>query len=100
AMSPAVVRHAPALRHLPWLATDIPVADDDWQGADICGDSLAFLQYTSGSTSEPKGVMVSHANLLHNLAYANHVEENDGSSVSVSWLPVIHDMGLIEGVLE
>ena len=44
--------------------------------------------------------MISHANLLHNLGYANHVEENDATSVSVSWLPVIHDMGLIEGVLE
>src|SRR6185436_4048588 len=51
-------------------------------------------------TSAPKGVMVSHANLLHNLAYANYVEENDAASVSVSWLPVIHDMGLIEGVLQ
>jgi acyl-CoA synthetase (AMP-forming)/AMP-acid ligase II len=44
--------------------------------------------------------MVTHGNLLHNLAVANHVEENDDDSVSVSWLPVIHDMGLIEGVLE
>src|SRR5688500_7547897 len=44
--------------------------------------------------------MVTHGNLLHNLAVANHVEENDADSVSVSWLPVIHDMGLIEGVLE
>jgi long-subunit acyl-CoA synthetase (AMP-forming) len=50
-------------------------------------DALAFLQYTSGSTATPKGVMVSHANLLHNLDYANYVEENDPSSVSVSWLP-------------
>src|SRR5439155_21004048 len=45
-------------------------------------------------------VMVSHGNLLHNLAYANYAEENDAASVAVSWLPVIHDMGLIEGVLE
>jgi acyl-CoA synthetase (AMP-forming)/AMP-acid ligase II len=71
-----------------------------WSEPNLAPDMLAFLQYTSGSTSAPKGVMVSHANLLHNLAYANHVEENDEHSVSVSWLPVIHDMGLIEGVLE
>jgi acyl-CoA synthetase (AMP-forming)/AMP-acid ligase II len=73
---------------------------NDARGADIANDALAFLQYTSGSTSTPKGVMVTHGNLLHNLGYANYVEENDSESVSVSWLPVIHDMGLIEGVLE
>ncbi len=43
--------------------------------------------------------MVSHANLLHNLAYASHAADRDRSTRSVSWLPVIHDMGLIEGVL-
>lgn len=91
---------APSLAALPWLVTDDPNGGDAWTEPRIDGSSLAFLQYTSGSTSQPRGVMVSHANLLHNLAYANHVEENDGDSVSVSWLPVIHDMGLIEGVLE
>ena len=44
--------------------------------------------------------MVSHANLLHNLAYARHQGGNGRDTVSVSWLPVIHDMGLIEGVLQ
>ena len=62
--------------------------------------TLAFLQYTSGSTGAPRGVMVSHRNLLHNLAYAFHRSESDRSSVSVSWLPVVHDMGLIDGVLQ
>jgi acyl-CoA synthetase (AMP-forming)/AMP-acid ligase II len=98
----AIARHAPMLGASPWIATDtLPShTGDDWRDADIAGDALAFLQYTSGSTSAPKGVMVSHANLLHNLAYANYIEENNAASVSVSWLPVIHDMGLIEGVLE
>ena len=93
---------APALARIPWIITDeCPVSDaSGWRDPEIAPDSLAFLQYTSGSTSAPRGVMVSHANLLHNLAYANYVEENDASSVAVSWLPVIHDMGLIEGVLE
>lgn len=97
----SITRHAPLLGKTPWVATD--TIDDvrcDSALPHISADGLAFLQYTSGSTSAPKGVMVSHANLLHNLGYANHVEENDGQSVSVSWLPVIHDMGLIEGVLE
>ena len=98
----AIARRAPILGKSPWVATDALSRDveADWREPRLASDALAFLQYTSGSTSAPKGVMVSHANLLHNLAYANHVEENDAASVSVSWLPVIHDMGLIEGVLE
>ena len=98
----AITRRAAILGESPWIATDaLPRdADADWREPRLVSDALAFLQYTSGSTSAPNGVMVSHANLLHNLAYANHVEENDAASVSVSWLPVIHDMGLIEGVLE
>jgi thioester reductase-like protein len=54
-------------------------------------EPIAFLQYTSGSTSHPKGVVVTHANLLHNLALVVDHEE----PVAVSWLPQHHDMGLI-----
>jgi acyl-CoA synthetase (AMP-forming)/AMP-acid ligase II len=98
----AIARHAPLLGQSPWIATDVLPRDaaDRFRVPTLDDSSLAFLQYTSGSTSAPKGVMVSHANLLHNLGYAHFVEENDETSVSVSWLPVIHDMGLIEGVLE
>lgn len=96
-----MVQQAPGLAAIPWLATDTMSLDRalDWQAPSIESDDLAFLQYTSGSTASPRGVMVSHGNLLHNLAYASHAAENDSSTVSVSWLPVIHDMGLIEGVL-
>ncbi len=92
---------APGLGSIPWLATDTVSDDraDDWREVAIASDDLAFLQYTSGSTASPRGVMVSHANLLHNLAYASHAADRDRSTRSVSWLPVIHDMGLIEGVL-
>ncbi len=92
----------PVLPALPWIATDT-LADeliDSWKEPDIEPSTVAFLQYTSGSTAAPRGVIVTHSNLLHNLALINHVEENDSDSVSVSWLPVIHDMGLIEGVLQ
>ena len=97
----AMQRHASVLSATPWLATDtVPFDDtDSWRAASIDSDHLAFLQYTSGSTAAPKGVMISHANLLHNLAYASHAAEHGTDTVSVSWLPVIHDMGLIEGVL-
>lgn len=85
-----------------WMATDT-VTDDNaalWRDPGAGSDTLAFLQYTSGSTATPKGVMITHGNLLHNLAYAFHLGDGDSSSASVSWLPVIHDMGLIEGVLQ
>ncbi len=60
---------------------------------------LAFLQYTSGSTSRPRGVRVTHANLLANLASIYEVCGGPDQGPGVSWLPVQHDMGLIEGVL-
>jgi len=57
---------------------------------------LAFLQYTSGSTADPKGVMVSHQNLAHNLSYQHAEFPHDGQDYRlVSWLPQYHDMGLI-----
>ncbi len=92
---------APALASIPWLATDTLFEHDtgEWHDVPIDTHDLAFLQYTSGSTASPRGVMVSHANLLHNLAYASSAADRDRSTRSVSWLPVIHDMGLIEGVL-
>jgi acyl-CoA synthetase (AMP-forming)/AMP-acid ligase II len=56
---------------------------------------ISFLQYTSGSTSEPKGVMISHANLAHNLTLIIRELQADQSTRNVSWLPQYHDMGLI-----
>jgi acyl-CoA synthetase (AMP-forming)/AMP-acid ligase II len=97
-----IVTEVPELGSAHWLPTErVPLGDAErWEEPAVERENLAFLQYTSGSTAEPKGVMVSHANLLHNLAYAHYLGENDGDSVSVSWLPVYHDMGLIEGVLQ
>jgi acyl-CoA synthetase (AMP-forming)/AMP-acid ligase II len=88
--------------HVEWIATDEidHGGASEWRDPGVDGTTLAFLQYTSGSTSTPRGVMITHGNLLHNLAYAFHLGEGGSSSVSVSWLPVIHDMGLIEGVLQ
>lgn len=58
-------------------------------------DDTAFLQYTSGSTGDPKGVVLSHANLLANMRADGHAVGVNPNDVFVSWLPLYHDMGLI-----
>ena len=62
-------------------------------------DDVCFLQYTSGSTSEPKGVMITHDNLCHNLSTIIHELRAAQDTVVVSWLPQYHDMGLIGSYL-
>ena len=75
-------------------------AESEWREPAMTDETLAFLQYTSGSTGAPKGVMLSHRNLIHNSALLRHSFEYTSESYCVSWLPVYHDMGLIGGVLQ
>ncbi len=84
------------------LATDTVVDDlaDRWRDPGVGLDSLAFLQYTSGSTSTAKGVMVSHGNLLSNSATIQRGFGSRPDTRGVSWLPLHHDMGLIGGALQ
>jgi acyl-CoA synthetase (AMP-forming)/AMP-acid ligase II len=97
------VSNVPELVRLTWLAVDTLdlVEDDYWWDRDVCQETLAFLQYTSGSTSTPKGVMVSHGNLMHNLQAIHQLWriEQIANPVGVYWLPIFHDMGLIVGML-
>ncbi|GCE31285.1 acyl-CoA synthetase [Dictyobacter alpinus] len=90
-----------ALQHVEFITTDnLPLnRADEWHRPDIHGDTLAFLQYTSGSTSTPKGVMVSHGNLVYNLSMLHECCGQHDDSHLVSWLPPYHDMGLIAGIL-
>ena len=83
------------------IATDEidPDLSQLWQKSDINSDSLAFLQYTSGSTSKPKGVMISHGNILHNQNLIQEYFRQPSKPVFVSWLPQYHDMGLIGNIL-
>ena len=93
--------YAPEMKSLRWLATDDgkdPAGE--WCYPEIGGNTLAFLQYTSGSTAAPKGVMVTHGNLLHNLAMIYNGLGHTQDSQMVTWLPPYHDMGLIGGVLQ
>jgi len=62
--------------------------------------TIAFLQYTSGATGTPKGVVLTHGNLLHNLSVIEARFEHTPESVGVIWLPSYHDMGLIGGILQ
>ena len=80
-----------------WLVTDELSLDlaGEWKEPAVGPGDLAFLQYTSGSTSEPKGVMVSHGNLIANEEVIRAACGHDEGSTFVSWLPLYHDMGLI-----
>jgi len=71
-----------------------------WRQGPIEPDSLALLQYTSGTTGAPKGVMVTHSNLMHNERMIQAALEHCGQGLGVLWLPLHHDMGLIGGLLQ
>ncbi|MET8826313.1 fatty acyl-AMP ligase [Streptomyces sp. NPDC004610] len=94
----------PEVQDAAWLAVDTVTGTDreaaGWSRPGLEPGSVAFLQYTSGSTGAPKGVVVTHANLLHN---AKAIDRSllcaDGPPVIVGWLPPYHDMGLISMIV-
>lgn len=83
------------------IATDAMPDDytDNWTPPAIAPDDLAVLQYTSGSTGQPKGVMLSHGNLVRNTELIVMAFQTHHDSIGVSWLPTYHDMGLVGGIL-
>jgi acyl-CoA synthetase (AMP-forming)/AMP-acid ligase II len=100
------------LKQLTWITTNISNPTSNSPNRPIAQSSnrpivqspnpaeLALLQYTSGSTGQPKGVMVTHRNIMRNVEYIRQSFMLTQKSVSVTWLPSFHDMGLIDGVLE
>jgi 8-amino-7-oxononanoate synthase len=93
---------APELATLTWLDAASAARGDAsaWRPPVADAEMLAMLQYTSGSTGDPRGVMLSHANLLHNSAIIHRVSEHRPGDNGVFWLPPFHDMGLIGGILQ
>jgi len=85
--------------HLPLLATDT-IEGGTYLEPELSADSLAYLQYTSGSTSTPKGVMITHRNVLHNSASIHQGFAHTPDSRALTWLPHFHDMGLIDGIIQ
>ncbi|MDJ0742604.1 MAG: fatty acyl-AMP ligase [Xenococcaceae cyanobacterium MO_167.B27] len=87
-------------KELIWLCTDNLELNSQWQNWDVevKPDTLAFLQYTSGSTGVPKGVMITHECLMFNQQILQQAFAGNENSVGVGWLPLYHDMGLI-GIL-
>ncbi len=81
------------------LATDT-VEGGTYLEPELSPDRLAYLQYTSGSTSTPKGVMVTHGNVLHNSASIHQGFAHTPDSRALTWLPHFHDMGLIDGIIQ
>lgn len=91
----------PDLSDIPWIsAKDIKTTSNNFSPINIKQDDIAFLQYTSGSTSDPKGVMVSHGNILNNLKNIKKSFAITKDDVILTWLPFYHDMGLIGTTLE
>ena len=84
------------------VSTDVHTIDrsQEWEPVKLNPAALALLQYTSGSTSIPKGVRVTHANLMHNEELIQKAFGQTQDDIVVGWLPVYHDMGLIGNVLQ
>jgi acyl-CoA synthetase (AMP-forming)/AMP-acid ligase II/nucleoside-diphosphate-sugar epimerase len=101
ALREPLVAQESALGALPWLATDALDAgtEDSWRPPALDPGTIAFLQYSSGSTATPKGVVLSHGNLLANTTALCERVGLGPRSRAVSWLPPYHDAGLIGKVL-
>jgi acyl-CoA synthetase (AMP-forming)/AMP-acid ligase II len=93
----------PELKNLFWLATDNLSENIDLANNNVSyvkDDDIALIQYTSGSTGNPKGVMITHRNIISNSALIYKCFGHTSASRGVSWLPIYHDMGLIGGILQ
>ncbi len=101
---PRRIQQIPELEALHWIDHQDfdSLSDPGWQPPDLTPDSLAFIQYTSGSTASPRGVMISHRNLSynHDVVADGRKRELSPDAVILGWTPIFHDMGLIMSVIQ
>lgn len=92
----------PEFQGMSWILSDEARGRpaDGWQPPAVRSDTLAYLQYTSGSTAAPKGVMVTHGNLVRHCAHIEQAWGYTPDSVSATWVPHFHDYGLVDGIIQ
>ena len=97
-----LVRIHPDLESVRWMATESIPSElaGNWKPPAIHPDTLAVLQYTSGSLAAPKGVMVSHRNILENERMLQEVHDYTEDNTFVGWIPLAHDWGLVNNVFQ
>lgn len=92
---------APGFQNIRWLYTESLAEglEDNWREPNLSSDSLALLQYTSGTTDSPKGVMLTHHNVLHNLKIIGYCSVNTPQTRVLTWIPTYHNAGLVSAVI-
>jgi acyl-CoA synthetase (AMP-forming)/AMP-acid ligase II/alkylation response protein AidB-like acyl-CoA dehydrogenase/acyl carrier protein len=99
-MQPILTAALPSVTWLAMQEEDLPESAPEWQDPGCTAEDVAYLQYTSGSTSTPKGVVLQHRHVVANCYALQQQRRFDQESRVFTWLPHFHDMGLVLGLME